>query len=459
MKVADNGSWNENDIDEGTKRAKQSRTAWSVAAIPAEADHSITQTASGSNSPEMPLPQKSPSTVYLLSDYSVVVRIPDKSSSPVPSPGIYRLKCATYIFAVCLSLFIYICCLSNISSAFSLLGSKGLAKAIQVSPLINDPISAVVVGMLATVILQSPQTTTNVLVSMVAANMLTVHDAIPVMIGSELGSSLVNGLVSIAYSSDPTQFERAFAAATLGDNFNICCLFIIFPVELITGVLEICGKWIVDLLVSEQGIKFKTLELLTDPVNNFILQVNDEELRNASLYPEMFDEHHTFVLRCVFYNGSRIYNCPYNHIFSYTHMTDRAIGWIVLISSITVLIFCLISIVYFIQKLLDERVSKNVRKLLSKECPGAWKPCTGYTVMLVGLLVTLLLQSNSIFNSSLTPMVGSGVVTLEEMYPLVMGSNIGGSFSGVLAALSADSSRFEKYDYHWHSTSRDQKII
>ena len=56
-------------------------------------------------------------------------------------------------------------------------------------------------------------------------------------------------------------------------------------------------------------------------------------------------------------------------------------------------------------------------------------------------------------------MVGSGVVTLEEMYPLVMGSNIGGSFSGVLAALSADSSRFEKYDYHWHSTSRDQKMI
>lgn len=56
-------------------------------------------------------------------------------------------------------------------------------------------------------------------------------------------------------------------------------------------------------------------------------------------------------------------------------------------------------------------------------------------------------------------MVGSGVVTLEEMYPLVMGSNIGGSFSGVLAALSADSSRFEKYDYHWHSTSQDEKVI
>lgn len=43
-------------------------------------------------------------------------------------------------------------------------------KAIQESPLINDPISAVVVGMLATVVLQSATTTTNILVTMVAAN-------------------------------------------------------------------------------------------------------------------------------------------------------------------------------------------------------------------------------------------------------------------------------------------------
>lgn len=55
------------------------------------------------------------------------------------------------------------------------------------------------------------------------------------------------------------------------------------------------------------------------------------------------------------------------------------------------------------------------------------------------------IQSNSIFTSSLTPLVGSGVITMEQMYPLLLGSNIGATFSGVLAALSADGSRFEKY--------------
>lgn len=32
-----------------------------------------------------------------------------------------------------------------------------------------------------------------------------------------------------------SRFRRAFAAATLGDVFNICCIFVILPLELATG--------------------------------------------------------------------------------------------------------------------------------------------------------------------------------------------------------------------------------
>ncbi|CAJ0609873.1 unnamed protein product [Cylicocyclus nassatus] len=317
-------------------------------------------------------------------------------------------------------------------------------KAIKASPLINDPISAVVVGMLATVVLQSATTTTNVLVGMIAADMLTVHEAIPVMIGSELGGTLVNAIVSLAYSGEPVQFRRAFAAATLGDVFNICCIFVILPLELATGFIEELSWLIVDPLIAEQGINFKTLDLLTDPVNRMVLEVNEDELRNATIDDDYFAPDHSFVYRCVFKNGSRIYRCPYTHLFAYSSYSDSIIGWIVLIISVAVLVFCLIGVVYLIQQLLKGPLAKYVRGLLSRECPGKWKPCTGYTVMLVGLVITLAIQSNNIFNSSLTPLVGSGVITLEQMYPLILGANIGGSFSAVLAALAADGSRFEK---------------
>eukprot|EP00081_Caenorhabditis_elegans_P025429 NP_508581.2 Uncharacterized protein CELE_ZK563.2 [Caenorhabditis elegans] len=353
------------------------------------------------------------------------------TSTPTKHKVKYYITCSFLIFLILLVLFIYVCSLANMSTAFGLLGSRGLGKAIQESPLINDPISAVVVGMLATVVLQSATTTTNILVTMVAANMITVHDAIPVMIGSELGSSLVNAMVSLAYSGKPEQFRRAFSAAILGDVFNVCGLFVIFPMEMFTGLIEKVSWWIVDPLISEQGLSFKTLELLTDPINQVILQVNEVELLNATIRPEMFEANHSFVQRCSFTNGTRIYNCPYNHLFSHTSLSDKNIGWIVLFVSIFCLVMCL--------KLLDGHAANYVRNLLSKQCPGMWKPCTGYLVMLVGLI-----QSNSIFSSSLTPLVGSGVVTLEQMYPLVLGSNIGTTFSGVLAAFSTDPSRFEK---------------
>jgi hypothetical protein len=45
--------------------------------------------------------------------------------------------------------------------------------------------------------------------------------------------------------------------------------------------------------------------------------------------------------------------------------------------------------------------------------------------MLVGGVVTFLVQSSSVFTSTLTPMVGSGVLSLERAYELTLGSNIG----------------------------------
>lgn len=47
----------------------------------------------------------------------------------------------------------------------------------------------------------------------------------------------------------------------------------------------------------------------------------------------------------------------------------------------------------------------------------------------------MILQSSSVFTSSLVPLVGMGIVSLERMFPLTLGSNIGTTFTGVIAAL------------------------
>ena len=58
--------------------------------------------------------------------------------------------------------------------------------------------------------------------------------------------------------------------------------------------------------------------------------------------------------------------------------------------------------------------------------------------------MTMLVQSSSIFTSTLTPLVGIGVVTIERMFPLSLGSNIGTTFTGMLAALVQSQNRFRE---------------
>jgi len=62
----------------------------------------------------------------------------------------------------------------------------------------------------------------------------------------------------------------------------------------------------------------------------------------------------------------------------------------------------------------------------------------GYLAMLIGAGVTLLVQSSSITTSALTPLVGLGVLHVDQMYPLTLGANIGTTITGLLAALVSD---------------------
>lgn len=55
--------------------------------------------------------------------------------------------------------------------------------------------------------------------------------------------------------------------------------------------------------------------------------------------------------------------------------------------------------------------------------------------------MTFLLQSSSIFTSSITPLVGLGLISVERVYPLTLGSNLGTTTTAILAAFSSEGSR------------------
>lgn len=71
------------------------------------------------------------------------------------------------------------------------------------------------------------------------------------------------------------------------------------------------------------------------------------------------------------------------------------------------------------------KIADLVQKMINSDCPGCFKYFTGYFAILIGAGLTILIQSSSVFTSTLTPLVGIGLVSIERVFPLILGSNIG----------------------------------
>ncbi len=56
--------------------------------------------------------------------------------------------------------------------------------------------------------------------------------------------------------------------------------------------------------------------------------------------------------------------------------------------------------------------------------------------MIVGAIVTVMVQSSSITTALLVPLAGAGVVTLRQAFPVTLGANIGTTITALLASLA-----------------------
>ena len=91
-----------------------------------------------------------------------------------------------------------------------------------------------------------------------------------------------------------------------------------------------------------------------------------------------------------------------------------------------------------LNSLLGERVKNVIENIINADIPIrglGW--LTGYLAMILGALLTILVQSSSVFTSTLTPLAGAGLISLERAYPLTLGSNLGTTTTSILASFAA----------------------
>ncbi|XP_068583178.1 solute carrier family 34 member 2a [Cebidichthys violaceus] len=368
-------------------------------------------------------------------------------------------------------LYIFICSLDVLSSAFQLVGGKAAGDILQDNTILSNPLAGLVIGVLVTLLVQSSSTSSSIVVSMVSSGLLTVQLAVPIIMGTNIGTSVTNTLVAMTQAGDRDIFRRAFAGATVHDFFNWLSVLVLLPLEVASGYLYVVTKLIIDSFKIESGEAPDLLNVITDILTESIIQLDesvisgiatgDPEARNKSLIkkwcqtftnttlmnvtvpgPEnctspslcWVDGNYTITLK----NISETYNVQKcKHLFVNASLSDLAVGLILLALSLLVLCSCLILIVKLLNSMLKGQVAAVIKKILNTDFPFPFGWVTGYIAILVGAGMTFIVQSSSVFTSAITPLVGIGVISIERAYPLSLGSNIGTTTTAILAAMAS----------------------
>ncbi|CAH6797874.1 sodium-dependent phosphate transport protein 2A [Phodopus roborovskii] len=350
-------------------------------------------------------------------------------------------------------LYLFVCSLDVLSSAFQLAGGKVAGDIFKDNAILSNPVAGLVVGILVTVLVQSSSTSTSIIVSMVSSGLLEVGSAIPIIMGSNIGTSVTNTIVALMQAGDRTDFRRAFAGATVHDCFNWLSVLVLLPLEAATGYLHhVTGLVVASFNIRGGRDAPDLLKVITEPFTRLIIQLDksvitsiamgDESLRNHSLIriwchedPPEAPTSMSRVEANISLANTTMQKC--NHLFVDTGLPDLAVGLILLAGSLVVLCSCLILLVKMLNSLLKGQVANVIQKVINTDFPAPFTWVTGYFAMVVGASMTFVVQSSSVFTSAITPLIGLGVISIERAYPLTLGSNIGTTTTAILAALAS----------------------
>ncbi|XP_076356410.1 sodium-dependent phosphate transport protein 2B-like [Tachypleus tridentatus] len=337
-----------------------------------------------------------------------------------------------------LLLYVFVCSLDFLSSAFRLIGGKAAGGVLSKNELLSNPVVGLMIGVLVTVLVQSSSTSTSIVITMVGAELISVKNAIPIVMGANVGTSVTNTIVSLMQATERNEFRRAFAAATVHDMFNWLTVIVLLPIEKGTDYLFHLTKAILSSGNWEQNehADREFLKKLTKPFTKKIIQL-DKSVITAIAKQEESAKNLSLIKRCCKKNGTEcIKNCEF--LLRGLDWSDSLIGVLMLVLSLIILCACLMMLVKLLHTMLKGRIAVIIKKTVNANPRFPFSELMGYLAILIGAAVTVLVQSSSIFTSALTPLAGLGVISLERMYPLTLGSNIGTTATGMLAALAAD---------------------
>ena len=284
-------------------------------------------------------------------------------------------------------LYCFLIAVSLLGDSFKLLG-KGVVEGLIATT--SNSYSGLMIGILTTAIVQSSSFTTSLVVALVSGGALSVSNAIPIIMGANIGTTITCSIVSLGHIRRGDEFARAYAGATIHDIFNILSVLVLFPLQLTTNFLGKASAFLASIVYGSSAGSFDSpLKTIVKPVVKFC--------------------HHLLMDNLSF--------------------SEKVAGIVSIIASLFLIFYALASMVTIMRKITATRMEHWIQKIFSANI---------YIILLIGLLVTAIIQSSSITTSMIIPMLGAGLITIEQAFPITVGANIGTTVTALMAALAGN---------------------
>ncbi|WP_046005197.1 Na/Pi symporter [Pseudoalteromonas rubra] len=287
--------------------------------------------------------------------------------------------------AIALLVYLVLVAVGTVSGGFKL-ASGGTAGAKEIFAFATNPFVALMLGAFATALVQSSSTVTSVIVGLVAGG-LPLGIAIPMIMGANIGTTITNTLVSIGHIRDKEEFQRAFAASTVHDFFNLFAVAIFLPLEIMFGLLEKFSAALSHLFVGDADLSLKSYNFIKPLVKPAVGLVKD----------------------------------------AVSFLDGKAVGVAMVVIGIAMILFAVTTLGKLLKKALVGRAKELLHSAIGRG------PVAGISS---GAVVTVMVQSSSTTTSLMIPLAGSGVFNTRQIYPFTLGANIGTTITALLAATS-----------------------
>ncbi len=245
----------------------------------------------------------------------------------------------------------------------------------------SNPFTGLFIGLLVTALMQSSSATTAMTVALIASGSISLHGAVPIIMGANVGTTITSTIVSLGFITKKKEFRRAVTIGTYHDFFNILTVIILFPLEYYGGFLSGFSQYLATSLFNQPigpiQNNFSLLGSGFSPIIDFIVSFIDNGFMLS-------------ILSIALLFGS---------ILFFRKVLSQTLG-------------------FGSQAQFQQFFFKNELKSF------AW-----------GLLTTAAIRSSTVTTSLVVPLVAKKVVRLKSAQPFILGANIGTTITAFIAAM------------------------